>query len=1274
MFSKILHRPALAIVISIILLFLGVLGIKTLPTAQFPDIVPPTVMVSIAYPGASANVLVDSVLIPLEQSINGVQNMRYMASSATSAGEATIIIYFEPGTDPNINVVNVQNRVNIMLNRLPPLVVREGILVSQVVPSMLMYLNLYSTDPTANQATLFNYANVNVMPVLKRIQGMGLPRNLGNRSFAMRIWLNPDRMRAYKVSTDEVMKAIAETSVIGSPGRLGQATGIKSQSIEYVLTYVGRFNKAEQYANIILRPNSEGEILRLKHVCGRWENGVQKTLGIDLGSEFFDIYSDIDGKPACSIILKQAPGSNAAAVIEEIKNELEVMKKTFPPGMDYELAYDVSKFLDASIDKVLHTLLEAFILVSLVVYVFLGDLRSTLIPTLAVPVSLIGTFFVLKLLGLSINLITLFAMVLAIGVVVDDAIVVVEAVHAKMAAKHLSPYRATMEVIHEISGAIIAITLVMTSVFIPVTFIPGPVGTFYRQFGITMATSIVLSGLVALTLTPVLCAMILKPHGHSHGHAGANHGKKQRGVGVILLYVVGGLLVLAPITYLAYHLWGPVGFLFILLPFLQRPFDRAFEKVTGGYAAILRRIVTRRTLTMAVVGGFAAGIVFVNTELPTGFIPGEDQGIIYAVLQTPPGSTLEYTNAKSRELEKLCEEVNEVTSVTSIAGYEVLTEGRGSNAGTCIINLKNWGERERTAREIITELEGKCRRLSNVKLEFFEPPAVPGFGAAGGFSMRLLDTSQSSVADYKRLGEVTDKFMAALKKRKEVKNLFTFYTADYPQYELIIDNDRAMQKGVSIGKALDSLNILIGSTYEQGFILFNQFYKVYVQALPEYRRLHEDLKNLFVKNEKGEMVPYSAFMTTRKQQGLNEITRYNLYPSAAIQGAPAAGYSTGQAIQAIQEVAAQTLPRGYSIGWEGISWDESKKGNEAIYIFLIVVAFVYLVLVGQYESFILPLAVILSLPIGVFGSFFLLQAMGLANDVWAQIGLIMLVGLLGKNAILIVEFAVQRRREGLSIDEAAIEGGKLRFRPIQMTSFAFIAGLVPLVFATGAGAIGNRTIGTTGVGGMLVGTVIGVLLIPGLYYIFARIADGRKLLKDEVDQPLTELLDHKAPFEPLPEATAGEIEGLMAYLERQGGKDEIAHMAAETHRDFGRLLIVAKAAEMLEFATGPRGQIALNDEGHRFIKATHAERKAIWREHILQLRMFREVQETLLRVDGPIDSDVVRETLILNLPGENYEKGFATFVDWASYGNLFSYDEKTGKLSLQVAGHTGSGS
>jgi HAE1 family hydrophobic/amphiphilic exporter-1 len=579
-----------------------------------------------------------------------------------------------------------------------------------------------------------------------------------------------------------------------------------------------------------------------------------------------------------------------------------------------------------------------------------------------------------------------------------------------------------------------------------------------------MATSIVLSGVVALTLTPVLCAMILK---HT-----TNQVKKR----------------------------GPLGILLHL-------FDRGVGKVTGGYAAVLRRLVTLRALTLVVIVGFCAGIYYVNLGLPPGFIPNEDQGILYGIIQTPPGSTLEYTNAKSHELQALAKELDEVTSVTSLAGYEVLTEGRGSNAGTCIINLKPWSQRKRTARQIIEVLEEKCRQMTNVKLEFFEPPAVPGFGAAGGFAMRLLDKSNSN--DYKRLGEVTGSFMDALSKRKELKNLFTFFAGNYPQYELVIDNDVAMQKGVSIGKALDNLSILIGSTYEQGFVRFGQFYKVYVQAAPEFRRFPADLENMFVKNDRGEMVPYSSFMQVKKKQGLNEITRFNVYPSAAIQGAPAPGYSSGEAIKAVQEVAAQTLPRGYGIGWEGLSYDEAAKGNRAIYIFVIVVVFVYLVLVAQYESFLLPLAVILSLPVGIFGAILFLEAMGLSNDVFAQISLVMLVGQLGKNAILIVEFAVQRRRDGLTLPEAAVEGGKSRFRPILMTSFAFIAGLIPLVFATGAGAISNRTIGSAAAGGMLVGTLIGVLVIPGLYYLFARISDGRKLLRDEVDEPLSEILEHE---------------------------------------------------------------------------------------------------------------------------------------------------------------------
>ncbi|WP_339922094.1 efflux RND transporter permease subunit [uncultured Cyclobacterium sp.] len=1047
MFSKFIQRPVLAIAISLAIIFLGILAIMTRPISQFPEIAPPRVNIFIAYPGSSADVLVKSTLIPLERAINGVQGMQYIISDATSAGEATIQIIFEPGTDPNAAVVNVKTRIDQVMNNLPPLVQREGVIITPIQPSMLMYVNLFSKDKNADEKFLYNYANVNILPELQRISGMGRATILGSRQYAMRVWLKPDRMRAYNVSTEEVLAAIDEQSVIGRPGRLGQSSGKTAQSIEYVLTYKGRFNLPEEYEDIIIKATPEGEILMLKDIAE-----------VELGSEFFDIYSNKDGYPAASMVLKQNFGSNASEVIDKVKLKLTELEQNFPPGMSYEINYDVSTFVDASIDKVLHTLVEAFILVALVVFLFLGDLRSTIIPAIAVPVSLIGAFVFMQLFGLTINMITLFALVLAIGIVVDDAIVVVEAVHAKMEEENLSPFKAVKKVLGEISGAIIAITLVMTAVFIPVAFMTGPVGVFYRQFSITMASAIVLSGLVALTLTPVLCAMILKN----------NHGKPRKKSPVDL--------------------------------FLDW-FNRKFEKVTDKYEGLLKLIVNRKVVTYGVLLAFGFGIFAVNENLPTGFIPNEDQGMIYAIIQTPPGSTLEITNEVSRKLQEIAEEIDGIQSVSSLAGYEILTEGRGSNAGTCLINLKNWEEREHSVTEILEELEEKTKDLGAV-IEYFEPPAVPGYGASDGFSLRMLD--KNSTVDYQEFDQVNRDFMDALGERPELSGLFTFFAANYPQFELTIDNKLAMQKGVSIGKAMENLDVLIGSTYEQGFVRFGNFFKVYTQSAPEFRKMPSDILKLFIKNDHGEMVPYSAFMKMEKKQGPNEITRFNLYTSSSIKGVPAKGYTSGDAIKAIQEVAAQSLPNGYDIAWEGLSYDESRRGNEAIYIFIVVLIFVYLVLAAQYESFIIPLAVILSLPIGVFGSFLMLKFMGLANDIYAQIGLIMLVGLLGKNAVLIVEFAIQKHQQGSTILEAAIIGAKVRFRPILMTSFAFIAGLIPLVIATGAGAIGNKTIGSSAMGGMLFGTIFGVIIVPGLYYIFGSIAEGRTLIRDEDETPLSE--------------------------------------------------------------------------------------------------------------------------------------------------------------------------
>jgi HAE1 family hydrophobic/amphiphilic exporter-1 len=609
---------------------------------------------------------------------------------------------------------------------------------------------------------------------------------------------------------------------------------------------------------------------------------------------------------------------------------------------------------------------------------------------------------------------------------------------------------------------VVAITLMMTAVFVPVAFLTGPVGVFYRQFAITMASSIVLSGVVALTLTPVLCAMLLKNH---HGV----HRKK------------------TPID------------------LLLGAFNRAFDAGTGVYLRVLRAVLDRKSLTFGLLLAFSLGVLWLSRVVPEGFVPGEDQGMIYAIIQTPPGSTLEVTNEVARELQTIAKSVDGVASVSSLAGYEILTEGRGSNAGTCLINLKSWTERTRSVPQILEDLEQKSKDLGAV-IEFFEPPAVPGYGAASGFSLRLLDKNNET--NYQEFDRVQREFMERLRQRKELTGLFSFFAADYPQYEIEIDNELAMQKGVSIKNAMDNLNILVGSTYEQGFIRFGNFFKVYTQASPEFRRFPSDLMGLYVKNDRGEMVPYSAFMRLKKTQGPNEITRFNMYNSAAIRGGPGQGYTSGDAIRAVREVAEQTLPRGYDIAWEGLSYDEARRGNEAIYIFAVVLAFLYLVLAAQYESFLLPLAVIFSLPSGVFGSFFLLKLLGLANDIYAQVGLVMLVGLLGKNAVLIVEFAVQANLRGATILEAAILGAKARFRPILMTSFAFIAGLIPLVLATGPGAIGNRTIGASALGGMLFGTLFGVLLVPGLYVVFGGLAEGKQLIQAEEQEPLSEEASH----------------------------------------------------------------------------------------------------------------------------------------------------------------------
>lgn len=1041
MFNKILKRPVLSIVISIIITLLGVIAVMQLPVTQFPVISPPKVNITAEYPGANAELMIKSVIIPLERAVNGVPGMKYMEPASGNDGVCSIQVVFELGTDPNVAAINVQNRVASVVNKLPPMVVREGVKITREESNMLMYINLYSKDTSLDVNFLFNYADLNIISELKRVDGVGFVDILGSREYAMRIWLKPDRMLAYSVSTDEVLNALDEQNLEAAPGKTGESSGKKAETFEYVLKYPGRFTKEEEYENIILRASPNGQTIRVKDVAN-----------VEFGSTFYDMYTNLNGKPAASIVIKQSYGSNASAVIANIKKRMsEIKASTFPKGMDYEISYDVSKFLDASIEKVIHTLIEAFLLVSLVVFLFLGDWRSTLIPAMAVPVSLIGTFFFMQFFGITLNLITLFALVLAIGIVVDDAIVVVEAVHAKMEESNVDPMEATKLAMSEISGAIISITLVMAAVFIPVAFMPGPVGVFYKQFSVTMATSIILSGIIALTLTPTLCSTILK---NTHGIP------KRKNV---------------------------------INNFLEK-FNNGFTRLATKYQNILSPIVNRRTVTFLVLVGFCFGIWGLSIKTPSGFIPNEDQGVFYAVVLTPPGSTLERTNDVLTRIQKVANSLEDVASISTTAGYEIISEGTESSTGTCLINLKNWGQRKHTMEEVMKELEEKTKDIKDAKIEIFPPPAVPGYGAAGGFELRLLD--KTGKGDYKKLEEVTKTFLKDLNKRPELTSVFTVYNASFPQYILKVDNEKAQQKGITIDNAMNNLSTLIGSTYASNFIRFDRQIKVMVQALPEYRALPQDILKLYVKNNRDEMVPYSAFMTVEKVYGLGEITRHNMYTSAEINGGAAKGYSSGEAIAAITDEAKNKLPRGFGIDWAGISKDEVGQGHQAIYTFLICLIFVYLVLAAQYESFIIALSIILSLPTGIFGAFLFLNVLGLENNIYAQVAMVMLIGLLGKNAVLIVEFAVQKHKAGMSILQAAIAGATIRLRPILMTSFAFIAGIIPLVFASGPGSIGNRTIGTAAAGGMLFGTLFGLLIVPGLYYIFAHLAERNINMKD----------------------------------------------------------------------------------------------------------------------------------------------------------------------------------
>lgn len=1034
MVEMFIKRKVLSLVISIVFVLVGIMALTKMPITQFPDIVPPSVTVTAKYTGANAEVSADAVALPLERAINGVPGMTYMSTVTSNDGLTLIQVFFEVGTDPDLAAVNVQNRVTTILDELPEEVIRAGVTTEKEVNSMLMYLNITSTDPSQDEQFIYNFTDINVLQELKRLDGVGRAEIMGQKEYSMRVWLDPQKMAVYNISADEVVNSLQKQNISAAPGKVGESSGKKAGQLQYVVKYKGKFFEPKQYEEIPIRADEEGTILKLKDIAK-----------VEFGAMTYGMVSKTDGRPSASIMMKQRPGSNASEVIQNVKDKMAELKvNSFPPGMDYNMAYDVSRFLDASISAVLKTLVEAFILVAIVVFLFLQDWRSTLIPVLAVPVALVGTFAFMDMLDFSVNLLTLFALVLAIGIVVDNAIVVVEAVHVKMEEGY-APYQATVIATKEIAGAVVAITLVMSAVFLPVAFLDGPVGVFYRQFSLTLAISIVISGINALTLTPALCALILKPH---------NHDKKKG----------------------------------IVDKFFNK-FNNFLEKVTNGYVKVLSKFATRTIVTFGLLILFIVLTWGTSKFLASGFIPMEDQGMAYVSVTTPQGATVERTEKVLDEITTIAKKIDGVENVTTLAGYSVVTEIAGSSYGMAMINLKDWSERDNSIEDFIKEFTEKTKEISDAEIEAFAPPTVPGFGNTSGFELRLLDRTGGSIEN---MDKVTKDFVKKLNETPELKNSFTSFDATFPQYMINIDYDMASKKGISVDNAMSTLQTMLGSYYATNFIRFRQMYKVMVQASPEYRETPESILNLYLKNDKGEMVPFSTFITIERVYGPEVLTRYNMYMSAMINGEPSEGYSSGDAITAVEKIAGESLPKGFEIEWSGMTREEILSGNQTVYIFIVCLVFVYLLLAAQYESFLLPMPVLLSLPTGIFGSYIALLVCGLDNNIYAQVALVMLIGLLAKNAILIVEFAVASHKEGNDIIPAAIEGAKQRLRPILMTSFAFIAGLIPLCIASGAGAIGNRSIGTAAAGGMLIGTVFGLIIIPGLYIFFATLENRKK--------------------------------------------------------------------------------------------------------------------------------------------------------------------------------------
>lgn len=1033
MFKIFIQRPVLATVISILLVILGVLGLTKLPLQQFPDIAPPSVLVTAVYPGANAETVLRSVAPSLEESINGVENMTYMSSTASNDGSLAITVFFKLGTNADQAAVNVQNRVAQATSQLPAEVVQQGVTTAKQQNSFIMAIGMYTDDESKyDQTFVANYAQINIIPEIKRIPGVGSASIFGGvKDYSMRVWLNPTQMSTYKVTPNEIMSAIQDKSLEAAPGKFGERS---KEVFEYVIKYKGKLTKPEEYENIAIRSNPDGSVLRLKDVAR-----------VELGAYSYNSLTRLNGKKGVVIGVIQLAGSNSNDIQIAINKLMVKASKDFPKGIKHNIFYSTKVSLDQSIEQVEHTLLEAFILVFIVVFIFLQDFRSTLIPAIAVPVAILGTFFFMQLFGFSINLLTLFALILAIGIVVDDAIVVVEAVHAKMEHKHLSPKVATHEAMHEITGAIISITLVMAAVFLPVGFMEGSTGVFYRQFAFTMAIAIVISAVNALTLSPALAALFLKDNHGTNGDG--SHEKK----GFKEKFFNG--------------------------------FNKSFDSLTNRYVGGLKFLIRNKWVSL---GGLAlitfATIVMVKTT-PAGFIPTEDQGFIAIAVNTPSGTSLDGTQKVMTQAENTLRGLDASRFVTAISGFNLLTNSTSPSSAVVFVLLKPNEERGeiKDINKIMADVQGKLGAITGGSFFVFSFPTVPGFSNVEALDLVLQDKTGGKLDKFSGISQT---FIGELMKRPEIAVAFTSFKADYPQLQLDINDEKANQLGVNVKDILQTMQTYFGSAQASDFNRFGKYYRVVVQADIADRADPSSIDRVFVKNKTGEMVPINTLVKLSRIYGSETASRYNLFNSISINAIPKPGFSSGDAIKAIEEVAAQQLPAGYSYEFSGQTREEIASGGQSATIFLLCLIFVYFLLAAQYESYILPLAVILSIPAGIFGVFVAIGLTGIENNIYVQVALVMLIGLLAKNAILIVEFAVQKRKSGQALVKASIDAAKLRLRPIIMTSLAFVVGLIPMMSATGPSAQGNHSISIGAAGGMVSGVILGLLIIPVLFIVF----------------------------------------------------------------------------------------------------------------------------------------------------------------------------------------------